>query len=89
MTAFAAGEGARSMDFQAGDIGDVQQTPPHDIENTGDADLKILEMIKSGVYGDLSLSMANPPPRKRLRAKPNIDRSTLCPLAREETAGDA
>jgi oxalate decarboxylase len=39
MTVFATGGRARTMDFQSGDVGYVQKTLPHYIENTGDTDL--------------------------------------------------
>src|SRR5579859_4261386 len=47
MTVFATGARARTADFEAGDVGYVQQTLPHYIENTGDTDLRFLEMFKS------------------------------------------
>src|SRR5262249_24671297 len=47
MTVFATGGRARTMNFQAGDVGYVQQTLPHYIENLGDTDLKFLEMFKA------------------------------------------
>ena len=56
MTVFASGSRARTMDFQAGDVGYIQKTLPHYIQNTGTTDLKFLEMFKSPVYQDLSLS---------------------------------
>ena len=56
MTVFATGGRARTMDFQAGDVGYVQKTLPHYVENTGDTDLKFLEMFKSSSYQDLALS---------------------------------
>ena len=56
MTVFAAAGRARTMDFQTGDVGYVQQTFPHYIENTGDTDLVFLEMFKSSYYQDVSLS---------------------------------
>ena len=40
----------RTMDFQAGDVGYVQKTLLHYIENTGDTDLVFLEMFKSDRY---------------------------------------
>ncbi|MGA8110074.1 MAG: cupin domain-containing protein [Acidobacteriaceae bacterium] len=55
MTVFAAGARARTMDFQQGDVGYVQQTFPHYIENTGDTDLVFLEMFKTSAYQDVSL----------------------------------
>jgi oxalate decarboxylase len=56
MTVFAASGRARTMDFQEGDVGYVQQTFPHYIENTGDTDLIFLEMFKSSYYQDVSLT---------------------------------
>jgi oxalate decarboxylase len=86
MTVFATGARARTMDFQAGDVGYVQQTLPHYIENTGDTDLKFLEMFKSSVYQDLSLAewLTHTPP-ELVMAHLNIDRSTLDAIPREET----
>jgi oxalate decarboxylase len=56
MTVFAAGGDARTMDLQKGDVGYIQQTLPHYIENTGDDDLIFLEMFKSSYYQDVSLN---------------------------------
>jgi len=86
MTVFATGARARTMDFQAGDVGYVQQTLPHYIENTGDTDLKFLEMFKSSAYQDLSLSewLTHTPP-ELVMAHLNIDRSTLDAIPRDET----
>ena len=42
MAVVETGVGARTMDFEAGDVGYVQQTIPHYIENTGDEDLRFL-----------------------------------------------
>ena len=53
---FATGGRARTMDFQAGDVGYVLKTLPHYVQNTGDTDLKFLEMFKSSFYQDLALS---------------------------------
>src|SRR5438445_1963900 len=64
MTVVATGNRARTMDFQAGDVGYVEHTLLHYIENTGDTDLIFLEMFKSSFYQDLSLSewLAHTPP---------------------------
>jgi oxalate decarboxylase len=85
MTVFATGARARTMDFQTGDVGYVQQTLPHYIENTGDTDLKFLEMFKAPVYQDLSLSewLAHTPPQL-VMAHMNIDKATLDRIPREE-----
>ncbi len=46
----------RSQDFQAGDVGYVEKTRLHYIENTGETDLIFLEMFRSSFYQELSLS---------------------------------
>lgn len=86
MTVFATGGRARTMDFQTGDVGYVQQTLPHYIENTGDTDLKFLEMFRSSFYQDLSLSewLTHTPP-ELVMAHLNIDKATLDAIPREET----
>ena len=56
MTVFFNGGKGRTADFEAGDVGYVPQTFGHYIENTGDTDLIFLEMFKSPVFKDLSLS---------------------------------
>ncbi len=63
MTVFTAGSRARTMDFEEGDVGYIQQSQPHYIENTGDTDLVFLEMFKTPTYEDISLAewMAHTP----------------------------
>jgi oxalate decarboxylase len=84
MTVFATGSRARTADFEAGDVGYVQQTLPHYIENTGDTDLKFLEMFKSSFYHDLALSewLSHTPP-ELVMAHLNIDKATLDALPKE------
>lgn len=78
MTVVDTGNKARTMDFQAGDVGYVEKTLLHYIENTGDTDLTFLEMFKSSFYQDLSLSewLTHTPP-ELVMAHLNIDRATL------------
>jgi oxalate decarboxylase len=78
MTVVDTGNKARTMDFQAGDVGYVEKTLLHYIENTGDTDLIFLEMFKSSFYQDLSLSewLTHTPP-ELVMAHLNIDRATL------------
>ena len=85
MTVFATGGRARTMDFEAGDVGYVQKTLPHYIENTGDTDLVFLEMFKSSFYQDLALSewLAHTPP-ELVMAHLNIDKATLATLPKNE-----
>jgi len=78
MTVVATGNKARTMDFQEGDVGYVQKTLLHYIENTGDTDLIFLEMFKSDHYQDLSLSewLAHTP-SELVMAHMNIDKATF------------
>jgi oxalate decarboxylase len=77
MTVMATGGRARTMDFQTGDVGYVQQTLPHYVENTGDSDLIFLEMFKSSTYQDFSLSewLAHTPP-ELVMAHLRVDKTT-------------
>jgi len=65
MSVFAAGGRARTMDFQAGDVGYVDKSVPHFIENTGDTDLVFLEVFPTPHYEDISLAewLAHTPSR--------------------------
>jgi oxalate decarboxylase len=85
MTVFAAHGNARTMDFQQGDVGYVQQTLPHYIENTGTEDLIFLEMFKSSVYQDVSLNqwLTHLPPAL-VRAHLNIDLATINAIPHSE-----
>jgi oxalate decarboxylase len=87
MTVFATGARARTMDFQAGDVGYVLKTLPHYIQNTGSTDLKFLEMFKSPTYQDLSLSqwLTHTPPELVL-AHLGIDKSTLDAMPKDNIA---
>ncbi len=85
MTVFATGGRARTMDFETGDVGYIQKTLPHYIENTGTTDLKFLEMFKSSVYQDLALTewLAHTPP-ELVAAHLNLDKAMLDALPREK-----
>jgi oxalate decarboxylase len=77
MTVVATGNRARTMDFQAGDVGYVQKTLLHYIENTGDTDLIFLEMFKADRYEEFSFSewLAHTPPQL-VMAHLKIDKAT-------------
>jgi oxalate decarboxylase len=85
MTVVATGNRARTMDFQAGDVGYVEKTLLHYIENRGDTDLVFLEMFKSSFYQDLSLSewLSHTPP-ELVMAHLNIDKPTLDAIPKVE-----
>ena len=65
MTVFAAGGHARTMDFHSGDVGYIQRSMPHYIENTGNTDLLFLEVFPTPEYQDISLAewLAHTPSR--------------------------
>jgi oxalate decarboxylase len=85
MTVFATGGRARTMDFQTGDVGYIQKTLPHYIENTGATDLKFLEMFKTPIYEDLALSewLSHTPP-ELVAAHLHLDKATLDAIPREK-----
>jgi oxalate decarboxylase len=65
MTVFAAGGRARTMDFEEGDVGYIDRSVPHYIENTGDEDLVFVEVFPTPFYQDISLAewLAHTPSR--------------------------
>jgi oxalate decarboxylase len=56
MTVFNAGPRAVTQNFKPGDIGYVKKSLGHYIKNTGDTDLKFLEVFRSDRFEDVSLS---------------------------------
>lgn len=56
MSVFNGNSQARTMDFQAGDIGYVSKSLGHYIENTGNKDVVFLEVFPSPYYQDISLA---------------------------------
>jgi oxalate decarboxylase len=85
MTVVSTGNRGRTMDFQAGDVGYVEKTLLHYVENTGDTDLVFLEMFKSSYYQDLSLSvwLAHTPP-ELVMAHLHIDKATYDAIPKDE-----
>ena len=56
MTVFNAEENARTVDFNANDVGFVPAMAGHYIENTGDEELVFLELFAAAEYQEISLS---------------------------------
>lgn len=56
MTVFNSGSRARTMDYNANDVGYVPTMAGHYIENTGKEDVVFLEMFKAPVFEDVSLN---------------------------------
>ncbi|MGA9800073.1 MAG: cupin domain-containing protein [Terriglobales bacterium] len=65
MTVFKAGSKARTFDFEEGDVGYIEMSRPHYIENTGTEDLVFLEVFPVGTYQDISAAewLAHTPAR--------------------------
>jgi oxalate decarboxylase len=85
MTVLGTGERARTMDFEAGDVGYIQKTLPHYIDNTGNEDLRFIEVFRSSRFEDLSFSewLAHTPP-ELVMAHLNIDRQTYDRIPNEK-----
>jgi oxalate decarboxylase len=64
MTVFNTGPAAQTADFRAGDIGYVQKSLGHYIENTGSSQLVFMEIFKADRFMEVSLSewLARTPP---------------------------
>src|SRR5256886_391688 len=77
MTVVATGNKGRTIDFQEGDVGYVQKTLLHYIENTGDTDVVFLAMFKSSLYQEFSVSewLAHTP-AELVMEHLNIDKAT-------------
>ena len=65
MTVFSAGGHARTMDFHEGDVGYIERSMPHYIENLGSTDLVFVEVFPTPEYQDISLAewLAHTPSR--------------------------
>jgi len=89
MGVFGAGARARTMDFEEGDVGYIQQSLPHYIENTGDGDVVFLEMFKSDHYEDISLAewLAHTP-RKLVEQHIGTGTAMLDAIPKEEVVID-
>jgi oxalate decarboxylase len=85
MTLFTAGNRARTMDFQAGDVGYAQINTGHYIENIGDSDLQFLEIFKSDRYLDMSLNeWITHTPAALVKSHLRIDQATYDAIPREK-----
>ena len=78
MTVFAPTGRARTMNYNANDVGFVPPVAAHYIENTGDTDLVFLEMFKANTYQDFSLNnwIRHMPP-EMATAHLNLDKEAL------------
>jgi oxalate decarboxylase len=85
MTVFFPVDNARTMDFNANDVGYVPSNAPHYIENTGDTDLVFLEMFATGEFMDVSLNQwLRRVPSQMLKQHLNIDKATAMKIPAEK-----
>jgi oxalate decarboxylase len=87
MTVFMPPGRARTMDFNANDVGYVPPVAGHYIENTGDTDLVFLEMFKAEQYLDFSMNnwIRRLPPAM-VTSHLNIDEATIKKIPAENQA---
>jgi oxalate decarboxylase len=87
MTVFLPVDNARTMDFNANDVGYVPSNAPHYIENTGDTDLIFLETFASDRFLDVSLNQwLRRVPSEMLKAHLNIDKEAALKIPPEKLA---
>src|SRR5258705_13646748 len=85
MTVFFPVDNARTMDFNANDVGYVPSNAPHYIENTGDTDLVILELFATDQFMDVSLNQwLRRLPSEMLKAHLNIDKEMAMKIPAEK-----
>jgi oxalate decarboxylase len=87
MTIYMPPGRARTMDFNANDVGYVPPVAGHYIENTGDSDLIFLEMFKADQYVDISMNnwIRRLPP-EMVTSHLNIDDATIKKIPAENQA---
>ena len=87
MTVFVPVDNARTVDFNANDVGYVPSNAGHYIENTGDTDLVFLETFATGEFMDVSLNQwLRRVPSEMLRAHLNITREEAQTIPDENLA---
>ena len=76
---------ARTMDFNANDVGLVPRVAGHYIENTGDTDATFLEMFKADQFIDVSLNnwLRRVPP-EAVSAHLNLDQELIAKIPAEK-----
>ena len=85
MTVFFPVDNARTMDFNANDVGYVPSNAPHYVENTGDTDLVVLELFAADEFMDVSLNQwLRRVPSEMLKAHLNIDKEMAMKIPAEK-----
>ncbi|EJF64520.1 oxalate decarboxylase [Dichomitus squalens LYAD-421 SS1] len=85
ITLFAASGNARTFDYEAGDIAYIPASYGHYIENTGNGQLRLLEILKTDVFKDISLMqwLALTPP-ELVKAHLGVSDETIAQFSKEE-----
>ncbi len=83
MTVFNAGPNAVTADFKPGDIGYVQKSLGHYVENTGTTDLVFMEIFKTAKYEEVSFEnwLAHMPPELVAQTL-NLDPTVIAKFAK-------
>jgi oxalate decarboxylase len=77
MTVFFPVDNARTIDFNANEVGYVPSNAPHYLGNTGDTDLQVLELFAAEEFMDVSLNQwLRRVPSEMIKANLNIDKAT-------------
>jgi oxalate decarboxylase len=85
MTVFMPTGRARTMDFNANDVGFVPAVAGHYVENTGDTDLVFLEIFKADQFQDFSLNTwMRRLPKQMVQAHLNLDINAICKISPEK-----
>jgi oxalate decarboxylase len=85
MTVFFPVDNARTMDFNANDVGYVPSNAPHYIENTGNTDMVFLETFAAPEFMDVSLNQwLRRVPSEMLKAHLNIDKAAAMEIPAEK-----
>jgi oxalate decarboxylase len=84
MTVFSS-QGARTMDFNANDVGFVPEVAGHYIENTGNTDLIFLEIFNANQFMDFSLNnwLRHLPP-EMMSSHLNLDENAIKKIPAEK-----
>ena len=82
---FAAGPAAQVTNFNPGDVGYVKRNNGHWVRNTGNTELQFLEVFKSPIFQDVSLSdwLTHTPPAM-VAATFNIDPAVIAKWPRDK-----
>lgn len=85
ITLFSGVGKARTMDFEAGDVGYIPRSMGHYFENTGDTDARYLELFRSSYFANISLAnwMSHLPPELVI-AHTHMDPKALASIPKKE-----